>query len=112
MKIQIRQEQLNNLILNYLNKNYVPDYGWGSDLFDFYKNEVRTWNYVSFNINDILSFVYFEKSHSTNQDRVLLINPWLGDDLTSLFGDFWIPVFKDWFESNTNLKVDNIRVDT
>jgi len=29
----------------------------------------------------------------------------LVDKLTTLFGNFWQPVFKDWFEENSGLEV-------
>jgi hypothetical protein len=35
----------------------------------------------------------------------------VSDKLTSLFGDLWIPVFKEWFEKNSNLDVREMEFD-
>jgi hypothetical protein len=35
----------------------------------------------------------------------LVIEKWLVDKLSTLFGNFWQPVFKKWFEENSGLKV-------
>jgi hypothetical protein len=35
----------------------------------------------------------------------------VGRKLTSLFGDLWKPIFKQWFEENTGLEVKQITDD-
>ena len=42
---------------------------------------------------------------------LLLIYPRVGRELTSLFGDKWKSVFKEWFEENTGLEVVQITDD-
>jgi hypothetical protein len=37
-----------------------------------------------------------------------MIAEWLTNELTSLFGDKWILVFKQWFEDNSGLEVREI----
>ena len=34
----------------------------------------------------------------------------VSDKLTSLFGTLWIPVFKEWFEKNSNLEVRKMEI--
>ena len=36
------------------------------------------------------------------------INKWVRNELTSLFGDKWVPIFKRWFEDNSGLEVREI----
>lgn len=38
------------------------------------------------------------------------IMDFVSDKLTSLFGDLWIPVFKEWFEKNSKLEVHEMKI--
>jgi hypothetical protein len=96
MKTDIKESQLDNLIINFFDEDYYPDYGWEDA--SFYEKELESYDDYNFYINDNLAYTYFH-------DGSMEINKWLIDDLNSRFGDRWIPLFKRWFEMNTGLTV-------
>ena len=96
MKYSITNKRLDDVILNYLNSNLVPDGGWSSK--SDYKKTASIAYSLSFDMDDEDGYSY------TDGDR-LIIEPWVNDKLYSLFNEYWIPVFKKWFEDNTGLKV-------
>ena len=104
MKHIITESKINQIILDYLNDNVYPDYDWGPDLYDFYRDEIRNYNSHSFPINDMEAYTFY--GEYGNHKNVLEISEWLSDKLTALFGDNWQPVFNDWFEENSGLKID------
>jgi hypothetical protein len=96
MKSNITESQLDDLIINFFDEDYYPDYGW--DDASFYEKELESYDNYNFYINDNLAYTYFD-------DGSMEINKWLIDDLNSRFGDKWKPLFKRWFEMNTGLSV-------
>jgi len=42
---------------------------------------------------------------------IVIIKKEQSEDFNSLFGRLWKPIFKEWFESNTGLKVEQITDD-
>ena len=104
MKIIISESRLNNTIINYLDKNFYPDYGWPNQ--EFVTVEIYRYGSYDFYINDKPHYTFsvdMDDGISELYVRNNTIEP-----LTDLFGDFWIPVFKEWFEKNTGLKVDSM----
>ena len=113
MKFIISENKINQIILNYLNDNIKPEpnyYGriWGQDYHEQNRRDVRQFNHVTFSVNDEDAFTFY-KEYSTAKN-VLSISPWLSDNLTSLFNDKWLPIFKEWFERNSGLKVYHIDI--
>jgi hypothetical protein len=109
MKYLITESKINQIILDYLNDNVYPDYDWGPDLYDFYKDEIRKSNSYSFPINDVEAYAFY--GEYANHKNVLEISEWLSNKLTALFGDYWIPVFNDWFEERSGLKIGTTIID-
>ena len=101
MKIIISENKVNQIIRKYLDDDFYPDYNWGPELHDFYKKDVKRYGSYEFQINDETAYVYYNT-------KTLEIYPWLDEKLTSLFGNKWLPVFKEWFEENSGLKVKKI----
>lgn len=99
MKIIISENRVNQVIRKYLDETFYPDYGWDNP--DFYQKDVKQYGSYEFQINDETAYVYYNT-------KTLEIYPWLDEKLTSLFGDKWLPVFKEWFEENSGLKVKKI----
>lgn len=108
MKYRITESKINQIILSYLNDNMYPDYDWGHELHDFYRREIWRYNTYTFPINDVESYTYYGEYNG--QKNLLEILPQVSEPLTSLFGDKWIPVFKEWFEKNSGLEVDNMDI--
>ena len=102
MKFIISENKIDSLIHNYLIDFYTPDYGWGPELFDFYKEEVKNHGYVNFFINDIPEFTYYD---AVWNKKKLEIDNKLTSELNKLFGRHWVTPFVKWFEENTNLEV-------
>ncbi len=102
MKIIITESKLNNTIVNYLDENFYPDYGWVSQ--EDYSNEINKYGSYDFYINDEPRYT-FSVGDGVSE---LYVRDSTIEPLSDLFGDFWIPVFKEWFEKNTGLKVDSM----
>ena len=92
------KSSLENLIYEFLNDDFYPDYNWGPELFDFYREDVEQYGSVPFYINDSEAYVYYD-------DGTLEIMPWVCEKLNEYFNDLWYSVFKSWFEENSGLKV-------
>jgi len=101
MKVIITESKYEEGILNYLKANFYPDYDWGPELFDFYKNDVEEYGSATFYINDSEGYVYYD-------DGTLEIMPWVCEKLNEYFNDSWYSVFKGWFEENSGLVVSRI----
>jgi hypothetical protein len=95
------KSDVKNLIYGFLQDDFYPDYNWGPELFDFYREDVEQYGSVPFYINDSEGYVYHD-------DGTLEIMPWVCKKLNDYFNDLWVPVFKDWFEEHSGLKVDRI----
>ena len=122
MKYIITESKLESAIISYLDENFYPDYGWSYP--DVYQRDVEQYGDVNFFINDQDSYIYYgcnadneiingpEDDHLYNYKCPLLsIYPRISQQLNSLFGDIWKPVFKKWFEENTGLIVNQITDD-
>jgi hypothetical protein len=128
MKVVITESRLESLIIDYLNDSYYPDYGWkGNSKSDIgYQDEVDKWGDVLFFVDDRESYIYYGcNANAGPEDEffagyghlhnykcpLLLIYPRVGQELTSLFGNRWLSVFKEWFEEKTGLEVAQITDD-
>jgi len=126
MKVIISENRVNQIIRKYLDETFTPDYGWGNNLrHDSYQEVVDRYGDVVFFINDADSYIYFgcnandygdeyfaDYGHLHNYECPLLsVYPHQSETLTSLFGNKWLPVFKEWFEENTKLEVTQITND-
>lgn len=105
MKYIITESKYHDVIINYLDKAVQPDYGWNPQ---FHNDEIDDYGACDFHINDIVGYSYFgEYSGRDNSEYkyLLLLTPWLSEQLNSLFGSRWHPIFKEWFEKNSGLEV-------
>ena len=106
--LDLNEEDLNEFIYQYLTENYYPDYNWGPELHDFYREDVKKYGIYEFSINDKYLYTYLGEWDGYDYLYTLVISKWANKELTSLFGDKWIPVFKKWFEYNSGLEVREI----
>ena len=104
MKIIITESKYEEGILNYLKAYYYPDYDWGPELHSFYKEEVVKYGGIDFYINDHVGYDYSRKLN----DGILHVYSMVTEPLYNLFGYKWVPIFKEWFEENTGLKVNEV----
>ena len=102
MKYLITESKAKEVILKYLDYYIEPDYGWGPELHDFYREDVERHGSYDFVINDRLAYSYWDGNYN---DKFLEMMPWVYDKLDGLFGDMWEPIFIEWFEKNSGLKV-------
>jgi hypothetical protein len=102
MRYIITESKLNSLIYDFLTSNYYPDYNWGPELHDFYREDVSKYGYFDFMINDGSAFDYSRDS------KTLGIRDWVYENLDDLFGDLWEPIFVKWFENNSGLPVGDL----
>jgi hypothetical protein len=98
------RQSLDEIIYNFLKDEYYPDYNWGPELFDFYREDVEEYGSIAFYINDSEGYIYYD-------DGTLEVLPWVSERLDSWFNNAWQPVFKKWFEENSGLKVNRIVTD-
>ena len=127
MKIIISENRVNQVIRKYLDETFYPDYGWNENTrHGSYQEDVDRYGDVVFFINDKDSYIYYgcnanggpedeffaPYGHLHNYKCPLLsVYPSVSEKLTSLFGNKWLPVFKEWFEENTGLEVAQITND-
>lgn len=123
MKIIISENRVNQVIRKYLDETFYPDYGWDDE--EYYRGELEINNEIDFYINDMDSYIYYGCNSGKKNDKnfepsgkleyykcpLLSIYPRVSEQLTSLFGDKWKSVFKEWFEENTGLEVAQITDD-
>jgi hypothetical protein len=110
MKYLITESRLEGIIRDYLDGHYYPDYNWAEK--EFYKGDVERFGHYEFNIDDDSAYVYLLKKdkYSKVPPKTLIVQPYVGEKLTDLFGNAWEPVFVKWFEDNTGLPVEHISV--
>lgn len=127
MKIIISENRVNQVIRKYLDDTFTPDYGWNENTrHGSYREDVDKYGDIVFFLNHRDSYIYygcnagagpedkfFESYGYLNNYKcpLLSIYPYASGTLTSLFGDRWLPIFKEWFEENTGLEVTQITND-
>ena len=127
MKVIISENRIDKVIRKYLDDTYYPDYGWNENTrHGSYQEDVDRYGDVVFFINDVDSYIYYGcNANAGPEDEffagyghlhnykcpLLLIYPRVGQELTSLFGNKWKPVFKEWFEEKSGLHVAQITDD-
>ena len=104
MKYIINKQRLDDLILEYISDEYVPDYGWG-DPYN-YKEDIDIWGEVEFYVNDVSRYSYYKSFKGYN--NILVIRKGIVDKLTKMFGNMWISVFANWFSENTSLPIQSV----
>ena len=73
-----------------------------------YKRNLKSYGIQTFSVNDFDAYSYFGEWDGYDYLSLLVINKWVINELTSIFGDKWIPTFKRWFEDNSGLEVREI----
>jgi hypothetical protein len=104
-------EELDEFIYKYLKENLYPDYNWSPEdesLKQQIKRNIKSYGTQTFYIDDVDAYSYFGEWDGYDYLSLVVINRWVIEELTSLFGDKWIPVFKRWFEDNSGLEVREI----
>ena len=124
MKVIISENRVNQIIRKYLDENFYPDYGWSYP--DVYQKDVKQYGDVNFFINDRDSYIYYGCNAGAGPEDeffagyghlnhykcpLLSIYPRVSEELTSLFGNKWKSVFKEWFEEKSGLHVAQITDD-
>ena len=110
MKYIISESKIESIIMDFLDSNYVPDYGW--ETMGHYESDSKKYGYVHFPINDIHTYFYLygANEYNNNLPKTIFIHGWVGDVLNDYFGDMWKPVFVKWFEKNTGMSVEHITI--
>ena len=115
-KFNLGNEQKKNLdefIYQYLTDNLRPDYNWGPELHDFYRKDVENHGFYAFDIDDQEAYTYYgDEWGKPEVNNRLVIEKWIAEELTSIFGNLWIPIFIKWFEDGSGLKVKNFEIET
>jgi hypothetical protein len=127
MKYIITESRLEKAIMEYLDKEFIPDYGWyeNTRTAGTYQDDVDRWGDLVFFINDIDSYIYYGCNAGDENDKLfagygklneykcplLSIHPAVSQQLSDYFGDMWKPIFKKWFEENTGLPVSQLTDD-
>jgi hypothetical protein len=104
-------EELDEFIYKYLTDNLYPDYNWSPEdepLKQQIKRNIKSYGTQTFYIDDVDAYSYFGEWDGYDYLSLVVINRWVIQELTSLFGDKWIPTFKRWFEDNSGLEVREI----
>jgi hypothetical protein len=104
-------EELDEFIYKYLKENLYPDYNWSPEdepLKQQIKRNIKSYGTQTFYIDDVDAYSYFGEWDGYDYLSLVVINRWVIEELTSLFGDKWIPTFKRWFEDNSGLDVREI----
>jgi len=105
MNYIVNESKLNDLILNYINQNFHPDYDWGPELHDFYRNEIDKYGSYNFTVDEERAYDYH---NDWGAGPELVVRELVTDQLNGLFGKHWAPIFKDWFEKNSGLKAESM----
>jgi len=121
MKYIITEQQAENLkkaILDYFNENMTPFDGWQKT--KEYKKEMKE--------NDGELFLFIDDVETPDDGNhmwysihtnphvnlhkeicpLVLIPDGMSNALNGYFGDFWKPIFIEWFQNNTGLKVKKV----
>jgi hypothetical protein len=122
MKYIITESRLESAIISYLDENFYPDYSWNK--IEEYKRDLDKWGEIGFFIDDVESYTYYgcDARDEKHEDKyfepnghlynfecpLLSIYPKVSQQLNDYFGDMWKPIFKNWFEENTGLIVNQI----
>jgi hypothetical protein len=106
--LDLDEEGYDNLIYQHLTENYYPDYNWGPELHDFYRQEITDYGSYDFQIDDVIAYSYLGEWDGYDYLYTLSIRNWVSGELTTLFGRKWIPVFKTWFEDNSGLEARHV----
>ena len=114
--LDLDDKGLDELIYEYLKEELYPDFTnpWGPEEYpthNYYKKNVNNYGMHTFQINGIEAYSYFGEFDGYDYLYLLSINRWVVNELTSIFGDKWIPTFKRWFEENSGLEVREINIE-
>lgn len=102
-----KEDLLKKIIINYLDENYIPDFGWEAS---FYKKEIETWGFIEYDVNDFTEYLYWGKPSPRNKygAKTLQISSVISKDLNTRFPSIWVDAFVEWFEKNTGLEVETV----
>jgi hypothetical protein len=113
--LNINDEDLDGFIYQYLTDNLSPTYDWGPEDYEAqkqFKRYINSYGIQNFYINwHEDAYSYFGEWDGYDYLYLLSIKKWVVNELTSLFGNKWIPVFKRWFEYNSGLEVREVDID-
>ena len=79
MKVVITESRLEKAITDYLDDSFYPDYNWGPELHDFYREDVERFGGYDFEVNDEVAYSYFNSGGYT---KTLVISKRLTRRLT------------------------------
>jgi hypothetical protein len=108
MKYIITESRLENIILEFLNSNFVPYDGWDPE---GYRKELQNSTEIFLfldNLDTDESMWYNRGGKSKKRYPVIVIPHEKYKTLTNLFGEYWKPIFIKWFEENTKLPVKSV----
>jgi len=103
MRFIITENKAKDVILKYLDRYIEPDYSWGPELYDFYREDVERHGNYDFVIDDNLAYTYWD---GKDNHKLLEVMPLVYEQLDALFGNMWEDLFVEWFEKNSGLTVN------
>lgn len=112
MKYIIPESKVNQIIYDFIKDRYYPDYNWGPELHDFYREDVKKHGSYDFEVNDKLAYRYYGEYDGYDYLYLLEVEEWIANELSAIFNDLWIPVFIKWFEDNSGLEVKDFEIET
>ena len=111
-----QHDRIKAAIISYLDKNLAPVRGWEKT--KTYKKNLKNSDYELFlhfrdgdDEDDHLWYSLHKNPNVTvskSQSPLLVIPDEYWWALDGYFGEIWKPIFKEWFENNTGLKVKTI----
>ena len=102
------KESFDKQMIEFLNTLLEFKKDYDDKIYDFYREDVEKYGFYQFSTNDKYGYVYLGEWDGYDYLYTLVISQWVNKELTLLFGDKWIPVFKRWFEDNSGLEVREI----
>ena len=85
MKYIIPESKINQIIYDFIKDRYYPDYNWGPELHDFYREDVKRHGSYDFEVNDKLAYRYYGEYDGYDYLYLLEVEQWIANELSSIF---------------------------
>lgn len=113
----VSEGKMDQAIYEYIDGMYRPTLGdgekeqWGPETYKFFEIELDMLGYFVLYRDGKPSYRFFRNKYFRDaKSNTLLILPDIEKELDELFGDRWKPIFIEWFEYGTGVKVESLNV--
>jgi len=110
MNYIVNEKKLFDIILKYLLINFTPDNNWGNSFYRTNRQEINRNGMILFFIDGERVFALIQEFDEGEIKYSLMVSLYMYQNMTDLFKDKWIQIFKDWFELNSGLKINKIKI--